>query len=108
MKKSEAIETISDGTQGKDPRKMTVEELNQLGHYKRSTTKLIKAMCNQCVGADQNGVRSIEVARCQCIGCPLWAYRMGKNPFSTRGEMSEEQKEIVKQRFAEARKKEAN
>lgn len=97
------IEKISDGTQGKDPRKMSVKELNNLGHFKKSMTKILKEMCNSCVGADPSGIRNIEVTRCQCVGCPLWPYRMGKNPFSTRGTMSEEQKEAVRLRFQKAR-----
>ena len=97
------IEITADGTQGKDPRKMSVEELNKLGHYKKSITKVIKEMCNSCVNADPSGQRNIEVVRCQTVGCPLWPYRMGKNPFSTRGEMSDEQKAQAAERLRNAR-----
>ena len=97
------IESIPDGTQGKDPRKMTVPELNQLGHYKKSFTKLIKENCNICVGADPSEQRNVEVTRCQAVGCPWWPYRMGKNPFSTRGDMSEERKAEIAERFKKAR-----
>lgn len=97
------IETIPDGTQGKDPRKMSVQELNELGHYKKSMMKIIKEMCNSCVGVDPSGQRNIEVVRCQAVGCPLWPYRMGKNPFSTRGEMSEERKAEAAERLRNAR-----
>ena len=89
--------------QGKDPRNMTVLELNSLGHYKKSMLKIIKEMCNSCVGADPNTQRNVKVKRCQVFGCPLWPYRTGKNPFSTRGEISEKQKDNVKKRFAKAR-----
>lgn len=86
-----------------DPRKMSEAELKSLGHVKKPLSKVIREMCNSCVGADPSGVRNIEVTLCQATGCPLWAYRMGKSPFSTRGAMSDEQKKIVKERFANAR-----
>lgn len=98
------IEKISDGTQGKDPRKMSVQELNDLGHFKKSMAKLIKENCNDCVGVDPKAQRSIEVSKCQCVRCHWWPYRMGKNPFSTRGEMSEERKAEVAERLREARR----
>lgn len=86
-----------------DPRKMTEAELKSLGHFKKPLSKVIREMCNSCVGSDPSGTRNIEVTLCQATGCPLWAYRMGKSPFSTRGAMSEEQKKIVAERFANAR-----
>ncbi len=86
-----------------DPREMSIADLKSLGHVKKSHSKIIKEMCNSCVGADPSGTRHKEVRLCQAIGCPLWAYRMGKSPFSTRGAMSDEQKQIVKERFAKAK-----
>jgi hypothetical protein len=86
-----------------DPRKMSQTELKSLGHVKKPLSKIIREMCNSCVGADPSGARSNEVTLCQATGCPLWAYRMGKSPFSTRGAMSDEQKKIVAERFANAR-----
>lgn len=97
------VENIPDGTQGKDPRKMTADELHQLGHVQKPIMKIIKEKCNDCVGADPCGARNIEVVRCQATGCPLWAYRMGKNPFSKRGAMTDQQRQAVKERFQKAR-----
>lgn len=87
-----------------DPRKMSTEELKSLGHVRKPMSKIIREMCNSCVGADPSGSRNIEVTLCQATGCPLWAYRMGKSPFSTRGAMTDEQKKAVAERFANARK----
>lgn len=86
-----------------DPRKMSEAELKSLGHIKKPFSKVIREMCNSCVGADPCGARNTEVTLCQATGCPLWAYRMGKSPFSTRGAMTDEQKKIVAERFANAR-----
>jgi hypothetical protein len=105
MANQNGIELGTDGTQGKDPRKMSTADLKLLGHVQKPLMKVIREKCNDCVGADPHGLRHIEVVKCQATGCPLWAYRMGKNPFSTRGTMSDEQKQAVKKRFALARKK---
>lgn len=41
--------------------------------------KVIRAKCTDCVCG-----QIAEIRKCTCAGCPLWPYRMGKNPFSTR------------------------
>jgi hypothetical protein len=82
---------------------MSQAELKSLGHVKKPLSKVIREMCNSCVGADPSGTRNNEVTLCQATGCPLWAYRMGKSPFSTRGAISDEQKKIVAERLTNAR-----
>lgn len=59
-----------------DPRGMSTEELNELGHESTPPLKLIRAKCLDCCGDSSN-----EVLLCTCKDCPLWPYRTGKNPF---------------------------
>lgn len=70
---------------GRDPRKMTHDELIALGRDPLSPMKVIRARCLDCCGGSQQ-----EVRFCVAVDCPAWAYRMGKNPF--RAEMSDERK----------------
>ena len=39
--------------------------------------RAIRAKCVDCGN-------QAEVARCTAVGCALWPFRMGKNPFSNR------------------------
>lgn len=64
---------------GKDPRGMTVSELNSLGHEKMPIMKVIRQNCLDCCGGN-----SAEVRVCAIVSCPMWPYRMKKNPFSER------------------------
>lgn len=51
-------------------------DLEKLGHGHRSPTKAMRAFCRDCMGNQFS-----EVRRCTSVGCALWPYRMGKNPF---------------------------
>jgi hypothetical protein len=55
------------------------EELAELGHGKRPLTKVIRSFCLSCQGGNL-----AEVRRCTSVGCALFPYGMGKNPFSAR------------------------
>jgi hypothetical protein len=61
--------------------------------------KAIREFCLECCG-DSNA----EVKRCASVRCPLHPFRFGKNPYRTKREMTEEQKEAARIRLAEARK----
>lgn len=64
---------------GRDSRKMTVAELNALGHEKSPLLKIIRAKCLDCAHSES------EVRKCTGITtCALWPYRMRTNPFSER------------------------
>lgn len=68
----------SDGSNaGADPRRLGRELLEHAGHSGGPLLKVIRAKCLDCC-CDQPS----EVARCTVSGCPLWPYRMGKNPFA--------------------------
>lgn len=64
---------------GRDPREMSIEELNSLGHHKTPLRKVIRANCISCCGGISSEVRS-----CTLVDCVFWPYRMNKNPFSER------------------------
>ena len=61
--------------------------------------KAIRAYCMEC----SNG-STAEVKECPVVRCPLYPFRMGKNPYRQRREMSEEEKQVLADRLREARK----
>lgn len=63
------------------------------GHIKKPLLKTIREKCLDCCGQQH-----LEVRLCQCTSCPLWPYRMGKNPFHER-KMTEEAKQEATQRL---------
>jgi len=58
---------------------LPASSLKTLGHGRRSPTKAMRAFCVDCMGGNR-----AEVRRCSSVGCALWPYRMGRNPFSNR------------------------
>ena len=67
----------ADGSEkvGKLPRSIPTDDLAALGHPK-SPIKAIRAKCVDCCVGDLS-----EVRKCVATSCPLWPFRMGKNPF---------------------------
>lgn len=59
------------------PGEISKSDLQALGHPE-SPAKAIRAKCRDCVGGD------MEIRKCVQHDCPLWPYRMGKNPFHGR------------------------
>lgn len=53
-----------------------------------SLLKVIRAKCLECCNGQAN-----EVKECVIKTCPLYNYRLGKNPDRVRKEMTDEQKE---------------
>jgi hypothetical protein len=66
----------------------------------RSPGKAIRAKCLDC-----SGNSSDEVKCCPVIDCPLWAFRLGKNPYRTPRVLTEEQKAVAAERLKRARNK---
>ena len=62
--------------------------------------KAIRKFCLDCCGGS-----SATVKTCPSIHCELHAFRLGKNPYRAKREMTEEQREAAKTRLAEARNK---
>lgn len=63
-----------------------------------SPLKAIRAKCLDCC-CDQRD----EVKLCPVTKCPLWEFRLGKNPNRKSRVMSDEQKAAAKERLAKAR-----
>jgi hypothetical protein len=47
------------------------------GHTKMPMLKVIRVKCLDCASGQPGQVRN-----CAITACPLWPYRMGKNPFA--------------------------
>ncbi len=89
--KSKTYETgseLEDGVRiGKDPRKMSQEDLKSIGHMQKPILSVIREKClDCCCGQTQ------EVRRCMSVTCPLWPYRMGTNPVRDKVEMAPERR----------------
>lgn len=63
---------------GLDPAFLSVETLKALGHP-LAPLKAIRAHCVQCGGGSYS-----EANKCTATSCPLWPYRMGRNPFHAK------------------------
>jgi len=63
----------------KRPTELPASSLETLGHGPRNPVKVMRAFCLDCM-ADNRA----EVRRCTSVGCALWPYRLGRNPFSNR------------------------
>lgn len=56
----------------------------------------IRAKCIDCMCGDK-----AEVKLCVSTGCPLYDFRLGKNPNIKRKELTAEQKAAMRDRFRE-------
>lgn len=61
---------------GRDPRAMTMEDLEQLGHARVSPLRALRLRCLDCCNGSAR-----EVRLCTAVDCPSWPFRMGKNPW---------------------------
>jgi hypothetical protein len=61
--------------------------------------KAIRAKCLECSCGS-----TAEIKDCPVTECALYPFRMGKNPYRQRREMTEEQKQVLADRLKEARK----
>ena len=48
-------------------------------HPRRSPLKAIRGMCLDCMGGQHSMIR-----KCTSVGCSLWPFRLGENPYHTR------------------------
>ena len=70
----------------------------------KSPLKAIKKNCLECCGDNQN-----EVKLCTATSCPLYSFRLGKNPFRKKktDNLTEEEKqkykEEIRKRFEKSR-----
>jgi hypothetical protein len=61
---------------GRDPRAMSTDELQQLGHAQVSPLRALRLKCLDCCNDSAQ-----EVRLCTAVDCPSWPFRMGKNPW---------------------------
>jgi hypothetical protein len=61
---------------GRDPRTMSADELEQLGHDRVSPLRALRLKCLDCCNDSVQ-----EVRLCTAVACPSWPFRMGKNPW---------------------------
>jgi hypothetical protein len=73
--------TTEDGGEkvGRLPREIPTAALQALGGP-QSPIKAIRAKCVDCSGGNAG-----EARKCVAIGCALWPFRMGHNPFYGKG-----------------------
>ena len=74
------------------------EEESEEGTGAISPLKAIRKNCIQCIGSIR------EIPKCTASkSCPLYPFRMGKNPFRQKRVLSEEQREASRLRLQHAR-----
>lgn len=61
--------------------------------------KAIRLKCLDCSGGSSG-----EVDKCPVKQCPIWPFRYGRNPFRTRRELSDEERERLAAQLARGRK----
>lgn len=91
-------DSVEAGLVGRDPRKMSEAEFEQIGIVDRPLLDVIRSKCLDCVAGAES-----EVRRCVSVRCDLWPYRMRKNPLRRR-EMSDEQRAAAAERLGRARR----
>ena len=62
---------------GRDPRDMSTNDLEQLGHARVSPLRALRLKCLDCCNDSAQ-----EVRLCTAVDCPSWPFRMGKNPWT--------------------------
>ena len=66
-------------------------------------TKAIRAFCLECCGNSSN-----EVKLCPRTICPLYSFRFGKNPHRKRRELTEEERQVLRDRLNKVRNSPSN
>lgn len=64
----------------------------------KAPLKAIKARCIDCCGGNYNFVKE-----CPSVGCALYPFRKGRNPFRVKRVLTEEQRQAAAERLAKAR-----
>lgn len=60
--------------------------------------KAIRAKCLECSCGSSN-----EVKLCPVQKCPIWPFRLGKNPYRQKRELTPEQKAAIAERLRNSR-----
>ena len=64
----------------------------------KNPAKAIRAFCLECSGGSTS-----EVKFCPVEKCPLYPFRFGKNPYRQRRELTEEERQVLRDRLKIAR-----
>jgi hypothetical protein len=64
---------------GRDPRRMSPDELEAMGHQRMSAQEALRLKCLDCCAGSSN-----EVRLCVAVTCPAWPFRMGKSPWRAK------------------------
>jgi hypothetical protein len=87
-------------TEGKHPKDVDWTLLEAFHPAEQPVLKAIRAKCLDCCCYQET-----EVRKCTAVGCPLWPYRMGTNPLRKKKELTEEQRdqlrELARARFGQ-------
>lgn len=62
-------------------------------NYQKNPVKAIRKKCLECMGNSRR-----EVLDCPSTECPIYPFRLGKNPYRTRV-MTDEQKQAAAERM---------
>lgn len=65
-----------------------------------SVLKAIKKKCLNCCAYQRD-----EVKYCSATSCELWPFRLGRNPYRKKRNLTEEQKQKIKERMLQNRNK---
>lgn len=75
-----------------------VEESEEETESQEKGVSVLKAVKNHCL--ECSGYQREEVKECPRIHCNLYPFRFGKNPYRKKRQMSEEQKQAMKERMS--------
>ena len=88
------------GQNGQPSRTTTI--LTPSGSREADISTPMKAVRAKCL--DSSGGTAANVTHCPIPDCPLHPFRLGKNPFRAKRQLSDEQKAAITERFARARR----
>ena len=77
---------------------MSTETVSRNGQKVQTPLKAIRAKCIDCSGGSR-----LEVKHCPVTSCPLYPFRLGKNPFRQKRVLSDQQRRDLAERLSKAR-----
>ena len=70
---------------------------------KTNPVKAIREFCIDCCGGSRETVKN-----CPSVRCSLYPFRLGKNPFKQKRELTEEQRNAIRDRLKKGRENKEN
>ncbi len=83
---------------GVDPRKLSPDDLIALGHNRKPILQALRERCVDCCGGSVQ-----EVRLCTAVACAAWPFRMGTDPWRAKVVLSEDKKNLLRDRLAASR-----